>query len=118
MPFPLFSAATLTGMTVGNVQGEHLGEIKDLVIDLHRGRIEYAVLSYGGVLGIGDKLFAIPWQAFGVDRERTRLLLDVSKEVLRNAPGFDKDNWPESADRSYLARVYRHYGYQPYWERF
>lgn len=86
------SVSTLTSDEVETQDGEKLGVIKDLVIDLDQGRIVYAVLSCGGIFGIGSKLFAIPWQAFRL-RGQT-LVLDVKKELFKQAPGLDADQLP------------------------
>ena len=112
----VLSASTLKGDKVVNHQGEDLGKIEELMIDLDRGRIAYAVLSFGGFLGMGDKLFAIPWQAFGVDTDGKRLVLKADKELLKKAPGFDKSNWPNMADPTWGSTVYGYYGYKPYWD--
>ena len=85
------------------------------MIDTSKGKIAYAVVSFGGFLGIGDKYFAVPWEAFQVDREDEDFVLNVDKEKLENAPGFDKDNWPSHAKHEYLTNVYNHFGYKPYW---
>ena len=113
----LLSSSTINGTDVRNPQGENLGNIKDLMIDLNTGHIAYAVLSFGGFLGLGDKYFAIPWEAFSIDAEDEELVLDVDKEVLKDAPGFDKDNWPSAPDRTFIMEVHSHYGYEPYWTR-
>lgn len=94
----VLSSSSIVGTNVQNSAREDLGEIKDLMIDLSGGRIAYAVLSFGGFLGMGDKLFAIPWEAFQVVQEEEVLILNVAKEKLEQAPGFDKDNWPDMAD--------------------
>ena len=112
----VLSASTLKGDKVVNHQGEDLGKLEELMIDLERGRIAYAVLSFGGFLGMGDKLFAVPWQAFGVDTVEKRLVLNASKELLEKAPGFDKSNWPNMADPTWGSTVYGYYGYKPYWD--
>lgn len=75
----------------------------------------YAVLSFGGFMGMGNKLFAIPWEALTVDTVNKEIVLNVQKEVLENAPGFDKDNRPQMSDRQWLVDVYSYYGYDPYW---
>ena len=75
----------------------------------------YAVLSFGGFLGMGDKLFAIPFEALKFDTVNEKIILDVDKEILENAPGFDKDNWPDITEHSWLVDVYNYYGYRPYW---
>ena len=112
----LLSTSTLSHDDVRNPQGEHLGEIKDFMLDLDNGRIAYAVLSFGGFLGIGDKLFALPWNMMRVDTKAKCFVVDVTKEQLEAAPGFDKDNWPQHPDFSFVDSVYTHYGYQPYSE--
>jgi hypothetical protein len=78
--------------------------------------VSYAVLASGGFLGLGDKFFAIPWDLLTVDTDNKELVLDVSKETIQNAPGFDKDNWPDTTDRSWIVDVYRYYGREPYWD--
>jgi sporulation protein YlmC with PRC-barrel domain len=112
----VLSAGTLTGDKVVDPMGEKLGKLEELMIDLDRGTIAYAVLSVGGVLGMGDKLFAIPWSSFRVDAGEKQLILNVDKSVLESAPGFDKDHWPNFADMTWGATVYRHYGSKPFWE--
>jgi sporulation protein YlmC with PRC-barrel domain len=111
----VLSAGTLIGDNVRNNNGEDLGRLEEIMIDLDEGRVAYAVLSFGGFLGIGDKLFAIPWEALAVDTQNEEIVLDVPKKVLENAPGFDKDNWPKTTDRAWLVEVYTYYGYDPYW---
>jgi sporulation protein YlmC with PRC-barrel domain len=111
----VLSAESITGTTVQNMGREDLGEIKDLMIDLSEGQIAYAVLSFGGFLGMGDKLFAIPWEAFSVVQEEKIFLLDVAKEKLEQAPGVDKDNWPDMADTTWGQGIHDYYGYSPYW---
>lgn len=112
-----FLAATrMIGNGVRNPEGEDLGRIEDLVIDLQTGRITYGVLSFGGFLGIGDKLFAIPWSAMTLDPDEKVFLLDVDKETLKEAPGFDKENWPDMADRRWGTQIHKYYRRTPYWE--
>ena len=108
----VLSSSSINGTNVYNSQGESLGEIKDLMINTSNGMISYAVLSFGGFLGLGDKYFAIPWESFSIDTAEERFVLNISKEKLENAPGFDKDNWP--SDAQYIDSVYSHYGYAPY----
>ncbi|MGH8214391.1 MAG: PRC-barrel domain-containing protein [Rhodanobacteraceae bacterium] len=107
------SASTLVGASVRNPQDESLGQLKDCMIDAASGKIAYGVLSFGGVLGVGNKLFAIPWETFRVDAETERLVLDVPKERLKDAPGFDADHWPNFAEPSYANRVHEHYATRP-----
>lgn len=107
---------TVIGSKVVNRQNEDLGKIEDLVLDAGAGRIAYAVLSFGGFLGMGEKFFAIPWNAFHFDLKENRAVLNVDKKLLENAPGFDKDNWPNFADSTWGNTIYKHYGYTPYWD--
>ena len=113
--YTTLSASTINGTNVRNAQNEDLGHVEDIMLDPTSGRIAYAVLSFGGFMGFGDKLFAIPWQALTVDTENEVLILNADKEQLEDAPGFDKDNWPSSPNREFMSSVYSHYGYEPYW---
>lgn len=116
--FPrVLSASTINGDRVRNSAGEDLGEVKEVMIDLSSGRVAYVVLSFGGFLGMGDKLFAIPWEALVLDTQEHAFILNISKETLENAPGFDKDNWPkmDGSNGQWLDSVYTYYGYRPYW---
>ena len=91
------AASSFEGEPVVNLQGETLGEIEDIMLDVRSGRIAYIVLSVGGLLGIGEKYFAIPWHALTLDTDRKCFVLDADKERLKNAPGFDKERWPDVA---------------------
>ncbi len=115
----LLSATSIEGTTVRNTDGEKIGEIKDLMINLQNGDVAYAVLSFGGFLGFGEKLFAIPMESIDFDGENEEAVLthNVDKEQLENAPGFDKDNWPQHADNTFIDSVYSHYGYGSYSDR-
>ena len=95
------SASTVIGDAVKNPQGESLGDLKEIMFDTDSGKITYGVLSFGGILGMGDKLFAVPWSALAVDHANHHLILNVSKDRLKDAPGFDKDNWPNFADPTF-----------------
>jgi sporulation protein YlmC with PRC-barrel domain len=110
------SASTIIGDPVHNAVDENLGKIEDLMIDLSSGRIAYAVLSFGGFLGMGNKLFAVPFRAMKVDTEKHAFVLDVPKDRLKDAPGFDKDNWPDVSDMSYRSQIYSFYNVPKDWE--
>ncbi len=111
----VLSAKTIIGDNVRNPQGEDLGKIEELMIDLDTGRIAYAVLSFGGFLGMGDKLFAIPWSILKLSASEHKFVLDVPKEMLEKAPGFDKNNWPDTGDRRWQEQIYSYYEVVPYW---
>lgn len=114
----IYRASKVIGADVENPQGEKLGDIRDIVLDPATGRIRYAVLGAGGFLGLGEKYFAIPWTALTSKAgEKGDFILNVDKEKLKNAPGFDKDHWPNMADRSWAEQVYAYYGAKPYWEQ-
>ncbi len=114
----MLSASTLIGDRVRNRADEDLGKLDEIMIDLPTGRVAYAVLSFGGVLKMGNKLFAVPWSAFTVDEDKKQLLLDVDKSRLESAPGFDKDNWPDMADRAWGTEIHSYYGATPYWQGY
>ncbi len=91
-------ASTFIGSRVENTKGESLGTISDLVLDPEAGRIKYAALSYGGVLGLGGKLFAVSWDALTLQPDGKTFLLNVDQEILETTPGFDKTSWPQRPD--------------------
>ncbi|MGF6708775.1 PRC-barrel domain-containing protein [Pseudomonas frederiksbergensis] len=110
----LMGADTLIGNDVYNHNEEDLGDIKEIMLDVRSGRVSYAVLSFGGFLSMGEKLFAVPWNALTLDTVNKRFVLNVEKERLENAPGFDKDNWPNMADESWATENHSFYGTKPY----
>ncbi len=109
-------ASSIIGTDVVNPQGDSLGDIKEVVIDSQTGRVAYAVVSFGGFLSMGEKLFAIPFSSFTYNAEENEYVLDVSKERLEAAPGFDADHWPSMHDEKWNREVYKYYGRSPYWE--
>ena len=111
----VLSASTVTNDTVVNAEGDELGTIEDVMLDVDDDRIAYAVLSFGGFLGIGSKLFAVPWTALTLDAENERFVLDVPREKLEAAPGFDKSDWPDFADRSFGRTIHEYYDRPVYW---
>jgi len=114
----VLSASTLAGDRVRNSTGENLGKVDEIMIDIPSGRVAYAVLSFGGVLRVGNKLFAVPWSSLRLDEDEKCFILDVDKRTLETAPGFDKDNWPDMADTAWGAEISRYYGASPYWEDY
>jgi sporulation protein YlmC with PRC-barrel domain len=112
----VLSARVLTGDRVRNQAGQDLGKVEEIMLDVPGGKIAYAVLSFGGILGIGDKLFAVPWSALRLDNEKHEFILEASREALEKAPGFDKNNWPDMADAAFGERVHSYYGAPVYWE--
>ncbi|MDI1268948.1 MAG: PRC-barrel domain-containing protein [Polaromonas sp.] len=111
----LLSAGSIQGTSVNNPAGESLGDIKDLMIDLPSGRVAYAVVEFGGLFGIGSKLFAVPMLALKQDAVNKCFILDATQASLENTEGFDKDHWPDFADRTWQTKVHEHYKTSPYW---
>lgn len=109
----LMGAETLIGNDVYNQKGEDLGDIKEIMLDVPSGKVGYAVLSFGSFLGLGEKLFAVPWGALTLDTERKRFVLEVEKDRLKKAPGFDRDKWPDMADPAWASSIHSYYGTQP-----
>jgi sporulation protein YlmC with PRC-barrel domain len=109
----LMGANTLVDNNVYNQQDEDLGQIKEIMLDVASGRIAYAVLSFGGLLGMGTKFFAVPWSALELDPVNKRFVLNVNKDRLDKAPGFDKDNWPNMADATWEQSIHAYYGTEP-----
>lgn len=110
----VLAASTLAGDKVKNPKGEDLGKIEELMIDLESGRVAYAVISFGAGFMHGGKLFAIPWASLAVDQKDKQIILNVTREMLETAEGFDKDNWPDMADPAFNTRIYTHYGIKPW----
>ena len=106
----LMGAETLIGNDVYNAKDEDLGDIKEIMLDMRTGKIGYAVLSFGGFLGMGKKLFAVPWSALKLDTKNKRFVLNVEKERLKKAPGFDTDHWPNMVDQSWTREIDTFYG--------
>ncbi len=106
----LMGADTLIGNDVFNHKEERLGDIKEIMLDVSDGSVAYAVLSFGGFIGMADKLFAVPWSALILDTRNKRFLLNVEKDRLKDAPGFDKDDWPNMRDEVWVNKVRSYYG--------
>jgi len=109
----LMGADTLIGNDVYNLENEDLGDIKEIMLDVATGNIEYAVLSFGSFLGMGEKLFAVPWNALKLDTENKRFVLNINEDRLKNAPGFNKDAWPNLADKTLVNDLHSYYGTKP-----
>src|SRR5688572_16168724 len=112
---PLMKATDVLEIDVTNAKGEDLGEIEDIVIDLERGRIGYAVLAFGGVMDIGDKLFAVPWSALTPAPGTEKMYVALDKTQLEAMEGFDKDHYPDMTDPAWGEATYRRFNTEPYW---
>lgn len=111
----IMAAATIDGNKVLSSDGEDVGKIHDIMLDVRSGRIAYAVLSEGGFLGIGTTLHAIPWSALTLDTADKCFRVGITAQRLKDDPGFDKDHWPAMADTSWGTGVHKYYGRSPYW---
>lgn len=112
----LLSATSLIGNSVRNTAGQDLGTVKEFMIDTRTGNITYAVLSFGGFMGLGNKLFAVPYPLLRVDTTNECYVLNIEKELLKDAPGFDSSNWPDAANYDFVNKVYSYYGYDPFYD--
>ena len=113
---PPLKASSIIGTKVLNPDNENLGDIKEVVIDPCTGRVGYAVVSFGGFLGVGEKLFAVPFNALKYNETIGSYYLDIAKERLQAAPGFDPEHWPSMADEKWNSEVHAYYGCTPYWQ--
>jgi sporulation protein YlmC with PRC-barrel domain len=110
----LMGAKTLIGEEVINLESEDLGTIKEIMLDMRSGKVAYAVMSFGGFMGVGDKLFAVPWTALTLDTVNKRFVLNVEIKHLVNAPGFEKDAWPDMSDAAWVNELHAYYGIKAY----
>ncbi|HTB26005.1 MAG TPA: PRC-barrel domain-containing protein [Puia sp.] len=90
------TASSLEGDKVVNPGGEHLGDIKEIMLDMESGRIDYFVIEFGGFLGLGVKYFAIPFRLLKLDAPNKQFVFELAKDILEKAPGFDMDHWPDT----------------------
>jgi sporulation protein YlmC with PRC-barrel domain len=108
-PVKYLTSSSIIGDKVYNTTDENLGEIREIMLNINDGKIEYVVIEFGGFLGIGEKYFAVPFKALTLDTERHAFILKQSKEVLENAPGFDKAHWPET-NSHVMEKTYNYWG--------
>jgi len=109
-------ASDIIGTNVANAEGDGLGTIKDIVLDPLTFKVAYVVMASGGFFRMSGKLFAMPFRLFKYDAKRAQYILDLSKQQLEEAPGFDPERWPSMADEQWHRDVFSYYGYQPWWE--
>jgi len=112
----VLSCSAVTGFRVRDSQGDDLGTIKEIMIDMEQGRVAYAVLSFGAMLGVTDKLFAVPWSALKMNQSTHEFMLHADRRRLESAPSFDKNHWPDMLDNAWCQQVYSYYGATPYWQ--
>jgi hypothetical protein len=105
----------IVGTSVVDAVGADYGKIESIVLDVERGIIAYAILSYGGFAGMGLRLYAIPWRLLALDWTKRCAVLDVDRDQLRAAPAFHAGNWPALNDEQWVRDLHRHFGLAPYW---
>lgn len=115
-PLSVARTSTLLGDDVVNSKGEDMAHVREIVIDVSGGRVVYAVLSLGGLLGMRESLVAVPWEALRRDPENQRWIVEVPPEKLAKAPRFDKNDWPDMSNPDVAKTIYSYYGLKPYWE--
>ena len=108
----LISSEDVEGTHVYGVDGKKIGEIDHLMIDKISGRVTYAVISFGGFLGLGHSHYPVPWAALKYDPNLGGYITGITEEKLKDAPAFSDDAW---SDRSWEAQVHKHYNAPPYW---
>jgi sporulation protein YlmC with PRC-barrel domain len=116
LPVPrVASAISLSKSGVTNANGDDLGRVEDIMIDLESGRIAFVVISFGGTFTREPKLLAVPWEVVRISLHDKKMILNVTKETLTDAPSFQKNNWPDLTNLSWLQKVYAFYDSRPYW---
>jgi hypothetical protein len=111
----LISAGKVTGTDVYNTAGDALGEIHDVMLDKRSGKIAYAVMSFGGFLGIGERYHPLPWSTLKYDTRQGGYIVGLTKSELQGAPTFGHDETPAWGDRAYEQTIHDYYRTQPYW---
>ena len=104
------NAKSLIDADIFDTSGERLGGVEDLVVDVHNGTVAFVVVSVGGMLGMGGKLYAVPWQAVRLQPDHRQFILDVTGDRWKNAPGFDKSSWPDMSSEEFRNQIYGYYG--------
>jgi sporulation protein YlmC with PRC-barrel domain len=107
----LYRGSKIIGSVVRDARNRKIGEIKDLVLDADRGEVAYAIVNFGGVMGVGAKYHALPWQTLEASDDGKYYVLHADRETIMQAPGFDRGRWPDMADRKWAAETDR------YWSR-
>ena len=117
-PHTLIASDRIEGTAVRRANGDRIGHIERLMIDKLSGKVSYAVMSFGGFLGIGSNLLAVPWAALNYNRKLDAYQLDIDDDELRHAPSFTETHDFDWGDRSQEEALHRHYGVRPYWGEF
>lgn len=111
----IYAAGSFKGAPVNNYAGQTLAKVDEFVLDFDAGRIAYVIVSIGGFLGVGDKLYAVPWELFSIRPDEHAFYIDVDKQQLIDAPSFDRKSWPDMSDTAWADGIHAHYAQKPYW---
>lgn len=111
----LISSEKVAGSKVENIKGDSLGHIEEIMVDKISGRVAYAVLNYGSFLGMGGKLFALPWDILKYNTDRDAYVIDLPEDRLKSAPSFEASDWPDLGNRDYGKRIHDYYGSRADW---
>lgn len=111
----LISSGQVEGTPVYNLEGEKLGTVDSVMIDRESGQVVYAVMAFGGFLGLGEKRHPMPWKTMIYDKQREGYVVSLSREELEGAPNMNAGEYGELGDRDYEETVYTHYKAEPYW---
>jgi sporulation protein YlmC with PRC-barrel domain len=109
-------ASRAIGTSVYDRTGNKIGEVKDIVLEKTSNHILFAVVGFGGVLGMGDKYHPLPWSELDYDTERGGYVVSFSAEQLKSAPADSIDTLTQGDGRAFRDRAYQHYGTKPYWQ--
>jgi hypothetical protein len=112
----ILPARRLNYYDVVNLAGDDLGQIQEFMVDIAQGRIAFVIVAFGGTLGLTDKWFALPWELLKWSGDRKKFVMDMPREILKSAPGLNKDKWPDEINISWLRSCYAHFGCTPHWE--
>jgi hypothetical protein len=115
VPHATFAVSAYRGASVHNYAGQLLGKVDDFTLDFDSGRIAYVIVSVGGFLGIGDKLYAVPWEFFAIRPDEHAFYVDIEKELLLDGPNFEHGQWPDVGDTVWIEQIRAHYAQKPYW---
>lgn len=107
----LIASDKVEGTHVYNLQGEHLGHVRNFMVDKYTGQVAYAVMSFGGFLGIGESYHPLPWRALDYDTRQQGYVVDLDRAKLEGAPRYGASEDPWSRDPNYGRSVYDYYGY-------
>lgn len=114
---PKVMSCSRLAMDVTSASGEKLGKVEEIMLDYETGRISYVILSFDSASGLGEDLFPMPWEALTMSTAKERLILNISKERIRNAPNIARSEWRGEPDRGWITGIFNYYGFAPYWAR-